>query len=853
MRLSLEVKQRKEEEDNSVAKSELYLEREKMKAELLQQSEQRATLEEMHQQAVKRKDDIEEEFVKLVQERDEMIKLRESEVQRNTHLQEENKKTQLELQLEWAEIEYKKAIILRDTAALEKERAELHFAKKQLGAREASIHDGTSKREKELALWAGELTKQGDALKAQASRLAQAHQSLRVREQLRSGTSKEDGIAEPSTEMPSSSSASSLMLQESMQMIEAERLSLASERAALKAVKDELVRERTELENHVKEGKTKVMVSPAESYDRALSYFSDVNGGIDWTSDFPNVSREMLESSLPPPPPTTSNHSHSKKRFGFNGEEKMEAAVVEETATAYGTTAHGGGLLSVLSQTDPSLCSRMIDFASTVAESMKAWQFTAASSAGFGRVEQQGHYHPIEWQDRNFDYYTIADHSNEENNSARSLMIELEAEKQLLRAERERLLTDRASLNRRMEALEVQVKDQTVTDAKAVQSPNDVTIMDDDTGVMEGMQQHDATATACVEEHEKEENVVVEIAQSTQLPPDNAPPVVLGDVGVTGDNIYDDGGGCVVTQENEKEEAIVVEDLSGTADNAELHQHRNNVMTETTEIYEDERAKSFSSNTSSYPSSIQIDRKEGKPQPSPPNDDRVELKEGEQETARGDIVMKAGADTLPTVDSVALSLGRIPPPDSGSRPTSPLLERGNDLIMNKYGPPFQEHDIPTTTSVLPCTAGASAAFKEEEGSSSSARMAIITTTAANDVVDGVATEQNEAKRHSSLSLPLDENEISSISHHPHHHVHYDGLVTDDATLEEVKLRLAGSSHDLQKGIGCREALLSGFGMASDGSLLCLSEPEEYSGRSWTSSSGEGGGDRSYVLKTATRQ
>eukprot|EP01084_Bolivina_argentea_P055486 101713_1 len=58
---------------------------------------------------------------------------------------------------------------------------------------------------------------------------------------------------------------------------------------------------------------------------------------------------------------------------------------------------------------------------------------------------------------------------------------------------------------------------------------------------------------------------------------------------------------------------------------------------------------------------------------------------------------------------------------------------------------------------------------------------------------------------------------------------------DDATLEGVKLRLAGSSHELQKGLGQREALLSGFGMSSDGGLLYLSESEEYSGRSsWTS-------------------
>ncbi len=86
--------------------------------------------------------------------------------------------------------------------------------------------------------------------------------------------------------------------------------------------------------------------------------------------------------------------------------------------------------------------------------------------------------------------------------------------------------------------------------------------------------------------------------------------------------------------------------------------------------------------------------------------------------------------------------------------------------------------------------------------------------------------------HQEPPLDVDENE----SHH--HQIPYNGLTTDDATLEDVKLRLAGSSHELQKGLGRREALLSGFGMSSDG-LLCLSDSEEYSVRSlsWTSSGG----------------
>ncbi len=802
-RLSLEVMQRKKEEDDAVAKNKLQLACEAVNVELSQQAEERAMLEEMHQQAVKRKEDIEEEFVKLVQEREELVKLRDNEVQRNLELHEDNKKTQLELQRERAEIEYKQAIFLRDTDALEKEKAALHFAKQQVAAGEASISRAL-KREKQLALWAGKLTQQGDALKAQASRLAQAHRSLRDRE-LRSA--KEE-IA--SNDIPL---ASSLMQEESMEMLEAERLSLAIERAALKVKKDELQRERTELEG-VKDGK-KVGVLRT-SGNKAPSFPPDIDS-IDWACDFPNayLSREILEFSLVPPPAIANDENLKKKRF--LKDDKMNAIVEEdEYHSDTAAAAAAAGVLSTLSQTDPSFSNRVIGVASTLAELRKDWQSnTSTAGFGLGPIEQQqyqllrrqetttkddvdfppttsgsGHSRDEKWND---DKFSI----EEENNRIQGLMIELEAEKQMLRADRERLLTDRASLNRRMEAVKIQeAKYETETEMAAAQLTSGGAIMD----------------TGVVMEEEKE-NVLEKVAQLSQLP-DNA--IVVDKVGV----------GCVVTEENEN--VVVEEDVSG----AEMQQHRN--VTET-EIHETEEKNDP---TTVYPSSIEIDCKESK------HDDEVELKKEEEGTTTGvAVIVHDKTSTLPVVDSAAaLSLGEIHPsigsPNSkSSHPTSPSTAFEKEDIAEETNSCSWQQQTPSDITELPA----------QELVGSSAAMTSVST------VVGCATTEEEKcsslapspnnNRHGGIEFhhrqqqPLHENE--NEIENPYYHVPYDGLTIDDATLEDVKLRLAGSSHELQKGLGQREALLSGFGMSSDGGLLYLSESEEYSGRSsWTSGEGE---------------
>ncbi len=682
VRLSLEVMQRKKEEENDVANSELQLARETLNAELSQQAEERAMMDEMHQQAVKRKEDIEEEFLKLVQEREELAKLREVEIQRNLELQEDNKKIQLDLQREQSEIEYEQAVLLRDTDALEKEKAALYLARQQVAARVESVQH-TTDREKQLNLWAVELAKQGDALKAQATRLAQAHQSLRVREL----KSAKDLTTSTTTEISPPSTSILILEEENMQMLEADRLSLASERAALKVKKNELQQERIEFEG-LKEG-SKVMM-PHMSGGRRLSLPSDIDC-LDWTSDFPNASREVLEFSYSSPQPSQqtqmAENDNSKERLLYRDEKKIKAQVEDayHSSIATAAAASGGGVLSVLFETDPTLTLLAINVIDTLAEARKAWQpSTTDFITRFGSVEQQeqqllrsqettkdndtSHYRTSVGSDHYYHEEKYQQNGNnnislsiEETNHMRGLMIELEAEKQLLGAERERLLTDRANLNRRMEALEVkETKYWTEAEAEAVvQLPN--TVVMDAAGIRgEGGGTHDYDYA-----EEEKESAVETTAQSQLL--DDA--VVVGDnMGViTGDNTY--GGDKVIGDNEENKQLVVVEeDHSGT-------EMPDRSMKETG-MYDGEK-----NSTILYPSIPKISC-EGKHN----NNGVVELNKVKQTTYN--VVDKtAFAPALAVVDSVAaLNLGKIPPsvdiPDSGSHPTSPLLERENDNVIS---------------------------------------------------------------------------------------------------------------------------------------------------------------------------
>ncbi len=781
--------QRKKEENDAVAKNELLVAREAVNVELSQQAEERTMLEEMHQQAIKRKEDIEQEFTKLVREHEELVKLRDNEVQRNLDLQEDNKKFQLELQKERAEIERKEAILLRDTDALEKEKAALHFEKQQAAARELTA-SRSLEREEQLTLWAGKLAQQGDALKAQASRLAQAHQSLRDRE-LRSA--KEEITSKDS------SLSSNVMQEESMQMVEADRLDLGIERATLKAKLMELQRERAELEG------TKNSIEASAT--KAPSFSPDIDG-IDWTCDFPNVypSREMLEFSLPQP---MTKVDLSKNNHFL--EDRKEKAQVEEDEYHGDITATG--VLLTLSRTDSLSFNRVIGIANTLAELSRSWQ-SNASTARYPIVQQQyerlrskeaattkndddfppitsgsGHSRNKTWNDNQFSI-------EEENNRIQGLMIELEAEKQLLRAERERLLTDRASLDRRVETLKIrEAKYETETEMAGDQFTHG------------GGGGGPVVDTGVMAEEEKEN--VIEVAQS---------PPHLSDDTIVLDRV------CRVVAENENV-VVVEEDVSG----AEMQQDRN--VTESEKHGEmDEKIDS----TVVY--SIDIDCKEGK------HDDEMELKNEEEGTTTTTGVVIIGdkaSSTLPVVD---LSLGKIDPSigslnSKSSHPTSPSTAfKKEDIAEETNSPNWQQQETQSDISELPAQAlvGSSgvamtslstgmgcATTTEEEKCSSLAPLP--------NVNMHYGTEIRQQQRQS----PLDENEK------PYHHIPYDELAMEDATLEDVKLRLAGSSHELQKGLGQRDALLSGFDMSSDGGLLYLSESEEYSGRSsWTSGEGK---------------